>query len=663
MGRWLIASAWPYINYVPHLGTMIGSILSADVFARFLRMLGEEVLFVSGSDEHGTPIEVEAIKRGIDPKKFTDENHKRVKELFAKWNISFDNYTRTENPIHKEFVRKFYMKLYERGYIFSKEIEMPYCPKCRMFLPDRFIEGTCPYCGYPKARGDQCDRCGRLLEPTLLINPRCSICGSKPEIKRTLHWFFDLPKLTDKIKEYIENNKNLPDNARNMSLSMIREGLKPRSLTRDNKWGIPAPFPGAEGKTIYVWMEAVLGYVSATIEYFVKRGDPDGWKKYWFDPEVKSVFFIGKDNIPFHTIIFPALLLASGDNYVLPWRVESTEYLMFEGEKFSKSRRIGIWIDEALEILPSDYWRFALVYIRPETRDSNFTWDLFIDIINSILNDTIGNFIHRTLSLTYRHFKEVPPRYKLNNVDEEVLNDVKRLYEEITKMFKSFKFKEALFRIVDIARVGNKYLNDTQPWDLIKTNRERVATVLNIALGLVKALAILLAPIIPEHADRLWHMLGYKDSVHDHKWQEALTGIKAGQKIEKPKPLFTKVSKEQITKLTSRPTTSNVISIEEFSRLDLRVGKVLKASKVPNSDKLLELMIDIGGEVKRAIAGIGEVYEPKELIGKKVVVLCNIKPKKIRGITSEVMILAACNREGPILIVPERDVKEGTRIS
>ena len=410
-------------------------------------------------------------------------------------------------------------------------------------------------------------------------------------------------------------------------------------------------------------MEAVLGYVSATIEYFVKRGDPDGWKKYWFDPEVKSVFFIGKDNIPFHTIIFPALLLASGDNYVLPWRVESTEYLMFEGEKFSKSRRIGIWIDEALEILPSDYWRFALVYIRPETRDSNFTWDLFIDIINSILNDTIGNFIHRTLSLTYRYFKEVPPRYKLNNVDEEVLNDVKRLYEEITKMFKSFKFKEALFRIVDIARVGNKYLNDTQPWDLIKTNRERAATVLNIALSLVKALAILLAPIIPEHADRLWHMLGYNDSVHNHKWQEALTGIKAGQKIERPKPLFTKVSKEQITKLTSRPITSNVISIEEFSRLDLRVGKVLKASKVPNSDKLLELMIDVGGEVKRAIAGIGEVYEPKELIGKKVVVLCNIKPKKIRGITSEVMILAACNREGPILIVPERDVKEGTRIS
>jgi len=663
LGRWLVASAWPYINYVPHLGTMIGSILSADVFARFLRMLGEEVLFVSGSDEHGTPIEVEAIKRGIDPKKFTDENHKKVKELFAKWNISFDNYTRTENPIHKEFVRKFYMKLYERGYIFSKEIEMPYCPRCKMFLPDRFIEGTCPYCGYPKARGDQCDRCGRLLEPTLLINPRCSICGSKPEIKRTLHWFFDLPKLTEKIKEYIENNKNLPDNARNMSLSMIREGLKPRSLTRDNKWGIPAPFPGAEGKTIYVWMEAVLGYVSATIEYFVKRGDPDGWKKYWFDPEVKSVFFIGKDNIPFHTIIFPALLLASGDNYVLPWRVESTEYLMFEGEKFSKSRRIGIWIDEALEILPSDYWRFALVYIRPETRDSNFTWDLFIDIINSILNDTIGNFIHRTLSLTYRHFKEVPPRYKLNNVDEEVLNDVKRLYEEITKMFKSFKFKEALFRIVDIARVGNKYLNDTQPWDLIKTNRERAATVLNIALSLVKALAILLAPIIPEHADRLWHMLGYNDSVHNHKWQEALTGIKAGQKIERPKPLFTKVSKEQITKLTSRPITSNVISIEEFSRLDLRVGKVLKASKVPNSDKLLELMIDVGGEVKRAIAGIGEVYEPKELIGKKVVVLCNIKPKKIRGITSEVMILAACNREGPILIVPERDVKEGTRIS
>jgi len=643
---------------------MIGSILSADVFARFLRMQGEEVLFVSGSDEHGTPIEIEAIRKGVDPREFTNINHAKVKELFDKWNISFDNYTRTENPIHKEFVRKFYMKLYKRGYIFSKEIEMPYCPKCKMFLPDRFIEGTCPYCGYPRARGDQCDKCGRLLEPTLLKDPRCAICGSTPEIRRTRHWFFDLPKLTDEIRKYIESNKNLPENARNMSLSILREGLKPRSLTRDNKWGIPAPFPGAEGKTIYVWMEAVLGYISATIEYFIKKGDPEGWKRFWFDKEVRSVFFIGKDNIPFHTIIFPALLLASGDGYVLPWRVESTEYLMFEGEKFSKSRRIGVWIDEALKMLPSDYWRFALVYMRPETRDSNFTWDSFIEIINSILNDTIGNFIHRTLSLAYRHFGEVPPRYSITSDDEKVLNELKRLHNEITRLFYSFRFKEALFRIVDIARLGNRYLNETAPWDLVKDNKERAATVLNVALSLVKALALLLAPIIPEHANRLWRMLGYNDDVHKHRWNEALEGLPVGQKLRKPKPLFMKVDRSKLG-VPMKGQASPKISIEEFAKLDIRIGRVIKANRVPGSKKLLELIIDIGeGVQRRAIAGIGKAYEPRELVGKKVVVLCNIEPKKIMGITSEVMILAACDEnQNPVLIVPERDIKEGAKVT
>ncbi|RLE60065.1 MAG: methionine--tRNA ligase, partial [Thermoprotei archaeon] len=358
MGKWLICAAWPYINAVPHLGTLIGSVLSADVIARFLRLKGEDVVFVSGSDEHGTPIEVEAIRQNISPKELTDKYHELVKKLFDLWNISFDNYTRTENPVHIEFVRNFYLNLYERGYIYEKEIEMPYCPRCQIFLPDRFIEGECPYCHYEKARGDQCDKCGRLLEPVKLINPRCNICGERPIIKKTKHWFFDLPKLTDKIRDYIEKNTNLPPNARNMSLSMLKEGLKPRAITRDNKWGIPAPFPGAEGKTIYVWMEAVLGYITATIEYFTRKGEPEKWKKFWFDSNTKSVYFIGKDNIPFHTIIFPALLIASGENYVLPWTVSSTEYLLFKGEKFSKSRRIGIWIDEALKLFPVDYWRF-----------------------------------------------------------------------------------------------------------------------------------------------------------------------------------------------------------------------------------------------------------------------------------------------------------------
>ncbi len=662
MGRWLIASAWPYINYIPHLGTMIGSVLSADVIARYLRMKGEEVLFVSGSDEHGTPIEVEAVKRGIDPKMLTDENHIKVKNLFKEWGISFDNYTRTENEVHKNFVREFYMEIYNRGYIFTQEMTLPYCLHCRRFLPDRFVIGTCPYCNYPDARGDQCDKCGRLLEPSLLKNPRCAICGSKPVWRKSKHWFFDLPKLTDRLKDYILNNPNLPENARNTSLRMLEEGLKPRSLTRDNKWGIPAPFPGAEGKTIYVWMEAVLGYISATIEYFLNKGDPEGWKKYWLEPSTRSVFFIAKDNIPFHTIIFPALLIASGRGYVLPWRVDSVEYLIFEGQKFSKSRRIGVWIDEALKVLPADYWRFVLISIRPETKDSNFTWDIFISTINSILNDTIGNFIHRTLKLIERNFdSKIPPQYSLNEKDKRLLENLKNIFSEVTQLMDSFKLREALNKIVEIARLGNKYLNEEAPWELVRKDKTRAATVLHIAVRLVKALCILLAPFIPFSTDRLWNILGYPDSVHQHKWYEAVEDIPEGQSIIKPEPLFRKVSKEDLMNLIRRREKTTV-DIKTFEKLDIRVGKILHVEKVPKSNKLLKLIIDLGGFSKQAIAGIGKHYHPEELIGKKVVVLTNIKPKVINGILSEVMVLAACDKDNISLLTIDREIPEGSKV-
>ncbi|MGB9135408.1 MAG: methionine--tRNA ligase, partial [Candidatus Bathyarchaeia archaeon] len=354
----MVTSAWPYINYTPHLGTLIGSILSADVFARYCRLKGDEVVFVSGSDEHGTPVEVEAVRLGVPPKQLTDENHAKVVDLWKKWGISFDNYTRTESAVHKEFVRSLYSKIYEKGLIFSAETELPYCPKCSRFLPDRFVEGTCPYCGAESARGDQCDSCGRLLEPTKLVGFYCAICKSKPVTKRVRHWYFDLPKFTDRLRGLIEASKRLPLNARKFSLNIINEGLEPRAVTRDNKWGIPAPFPGAEDKTIYVWVEAVLGYVSATIEYFRNCGEEGRWRDFWFDKDARILYFIGKDNIIFHTIILPALLLATEEGYVLPWNVSSTEFLQFKGERFSKSHKVGIWIDEALELFPADYWRY-----------------------------------------------------------------------------------------------------------------------------------------------------------------------------------------------------------------------------------------------------------------------------------------------------------------
>ncbi|RLE76128.1 MAG: methionine--tRNA ligase [Thermoprotei archaeon] len=553
MEKWLICSAWPYVNAVPHLGNIIGSVLSADVAARYFRMKGAKVLFVSGSDEHGTPIEVEAVKRGMEPRQLTDMNHAKVSELFRRWRISFDNYTRTESPVHKEFVRRFYMRLYERGYIFEQEVEMPYCPRCERFLPDRFIRGTCPYCGFPDAKGDQCDQCGRLLTPLSLVDPRCAICGAKPVIRSSKHWFFDLPKLTNELVRYIEGNENLPDNARNMSLQMLREGLKPRSVTRDNKWGIPAPFPGAEGKTIYVWMEAVLGYVSAVIEYFKRRGEEDGWKEFWLDEGTKSVYFIGKDNIPFHTIIFPALLMASGEGYVLPWTVASTEYLLFEGQKFSKSRGIGIWIDEALELLPVDYWRFALLATRPETKDTNFSWKMMQEVINTQLNDAIGNFIHRTLTFIYRNFSaSIPEPGELDDYDRELEKVIGDTASEAARLLESFRLKMALSKVVDLSRLGNKYLNDREPWRAVKTDPVRAGTTLYVAAHVVKALGVMLYPFIPDSSLRILKMLGYDVGEEELRWDWALEPVPPGQRIPKPEPLFKKLSDEDVAELQRR---------------------------------------------------------------------------------------------------------------
>ncbi len=537
----MVTSAWPYINYVPHLGNIVGSILSADVIARYHRLKGDEVLFVSGSDEHGTPIEIEALKLGVSPKELTDRNHEMVSNLFKRWNISFDNYTRTESQIHKDFVRKTFLKIYEKGYIFQMETELPYCLKCKRFLPDRFVEGTCPYCGYEKARGDQCESCGHLLEPTKLINPFCAICGSTPTIKKTIHWYLDLPKLSNKIRKYVEENKNLPANARNFTLSLLREGLKPRAVTRDNKWGIPAPFPGAEGKTIYVWVEAVLGYVSATIEYFSRKGEKDKWRDFWFNEKVKTLYFIGKDNIPFHTIILPALLLATEEGYNLPWNVASTEFLMFEGQKFSKSRRIGVWIDEALELFPADYWRYVLLSIRPETRDANFTWKLFLEKVNSDLNDSLGNFIHRTLSFINKYFNSVIPEPQLEERDKKILELVKREIKKVEECLENLKIQSALQHIIGLSRLGNRYLNEREPWKLVKSDLRAAANVIYVSVQIVKILAILLEPFTPLTAERLWKMLNLEGISHRGCWDEVYKPIQPGHKINKAFPLFQKV--------------------------------------------------------------------------------------------------------------------------
>jgi methionyl-tRNA synthetase len=546
LGKVLVASAWPYVNYIPHLGTVV-QVLSTDVVARYYRLKGEDVVMVSGSDEHGAPIEVEALGRGIPPKQLADKNHAKVVKLFKEWGFSFDNYTRTENPVHVAFVREHLMRIYDNGYIFTQQTEMLYCEKCGRFLPDRFVEGKCPYCGYERARGDQCaDSCGRLLEPMLLIDPYCAICKSKPVVKKTTQWYFDLPKLSQKLDNYVRNNEQLPANARNFSLNWIKEGLKPRAITRDitrdASWGIPAPFPGAEDKTIYVWFDAVLGYVSATIQFFKNRGDPEKWKEFWFNKEAKTLYFIGKDNIPFHTIIFPALLLASGQDYTLPWNVSATEFLQFKGEKASKSQRIGIFIDEALELFPADYWRYFIMATRPETKDSNFSWEIFIERVNADLNDTFGNFVHRTLTFIGNQFNgEVPQPHALDEDAEGILRSLKEKVEAIGKEIEECRLQSAANTVISISRIGNQYLNEKEPWNLIKKDREEAAKILYTVAQIVKALSIVSAPFIPYTAEEIWKTLNLPGSVHEQRWEEALKPLPPDHKIAKAKPLFQKI--------------------------------------------------------------------------------------------------------------------------
>jgi len=542
----LVTSAWPYINYVPHLGNIVSSILSADVVARYYRLRGDDVVYVTGSDEHGTPIEIEAVRLNIPPKQLTDRNHAQVVDLFEKWGIAFSNYTRTENPVHKEFVRNFLLKIYENGYIFTQETEQLYCPQCDRFLPDRFVEGTCPSCGYASARGDQCDSCGNLLEPTNLLQPRCAICNSAPIKETRKHWYFDMPKLSEKLRDYIQNNEHLPDNARNFSLNILKDGLKSRPVTRDNKWGIPSPFPGSEDKTIYVWVEAVLGYLSATVEYFKRKGEEERWKEYWLNKEAKTLYFIGKDNIPFHTIILPALLLATHEDYNLPWTVQSTEFLMFDGQAFSKSRRIGIWIDEALELFPADYWRYSLLSIRPEVKDTNFSWTTLIEKVNCDLNDTLGNFVHRTLTFINKRFDStVPKQSSLDEKDKAVLEEAKEIVNKTAERIETFKLQEALRYAISLSHLGNRYLNEKEPWKTIKTNRQESANTLYVAVHIVKQLAIILEPFIPFTAEKLWKLLNLPGSVHEQTWNQTEKELPPDHKINKAKPLFSKIDESE----------------------------------------------------------------------------------------------------------------------
>ncbi len=666
--RWIVTSAWPYAHGVPHLGNLIGSLLSADIFTRYLRLKGHEVILVSGSDEHGTPIEVKALKEGKSPEELTTEVHLKIVDILDKFNIRFDNYTRTHSKTHISFTQEFYKKIYENGYIFTKVDDIPYCENDKLFLPDRFITGKCPYCGYENARGDQCENCGKLLSPIDLIDPRCAICGATPVLRRTKHYYFDLPKLSDKLLEFIRGSKTLTENAKNFSLNMLREGLKPRSITRNNKWGIPAPFPGAEGLTIYVWFEAVLGYVSAVKEYFIKKvGDADLWKEWWLNSDTNVAFFIGKDNIPFHTIIFPALLMATHDPYTLNFYIGATEYLNFEGRKFSKSQGIGIWCDEAVQLLPADYWRFALTYMRPETKDTNFSWDNFGVIINEELNNHVGNLIHRVLNLIKMAGGRIRRSDPITESQKKLISLINEVADACDELYKQTRFQRVIHEVMRLVKAANQLINDERPWDKIRSGDVKgYSSTVYTCYRAVKASAIMLYPIIPSSMAKALEY--FNIDIKQLSWSDIFQ-LEEEVVIKKDfKPLFNKIDvddlKSRLEEIRmSSKEESNRVDINYLRKISMKIGTVKRVERKKGTKNIYRIYVDVGDRVIKLLAGLVPYYKEEELLGKKVVVITNMKPKKILDEYSTAMLLAADDGEGNVKILTvDGNIKDGAII-
>lgn len=647
--RILVCSAWPYGSGVPHLGNLIGCLLSGDAFTRFYRLAGYEVLHVSGTDAHGTKIEYEAHQRGSTPAELAARVHEEIVRVLREFEVDIDNYTTTESPVHKEMVTTLFREIEQNGYIFSCEEERAFCQSCRRFLADRFIVGQCPKCGYPYAQGNQCDACGALLEPELLVSPRCAFCNSAEVIRKpTRHWYLDLEKLSPKLLAYVRS-RNFQGNVKLFTERMIEEGLRPRAVTRDISWGIPAPFRGAEGKVIYVWAEAVLGYLSATVEHFRRLGEEERWQDFWYGDEVWQIYTQGKDNIPFHTVILPGLLLATGRPFHLPDQISATEYLSWEGgEQFSKTRRIGVFADEALRLLPPVYWRFYLFYNRPETKDAEFSWVEFDKAVNAVLVDNIGNFVHRVLSFVWSRCAGVVPDHPTAPAVQEAIRDT---LQEVGATIRAGQLAPAVRAVAKLADFANRFFQSRAPW--ATDDEEAIAS----GIHLVKALAILLEPFVPMFSREVYGLLGLAQP----KLSEVEVGCAGARLSAQPRPLLAHVDVEDLKRRYAMMKEEGLISIEEFQRLDLRVARVVHAEDIPGAEKLLKLILDVGDRQVQVVAGIRKHYKPEELRGRLVAMVANLKPATIRGIRSEGMILAASN--GTLaLIGPDREVEPGARI-
>lgn len=673
--RTLITAALPYANGPVHIGHLAGVYIPSDIYARYLRLRGEEVLFVCGSDEHGVPIAIKAKKEGVTPQDIVDRYDGIIRKSFADFGITFDTYGRTTSVTHRELASSIFRTIYDKGGFIEEESEQYYDPEAKQFLADRYITGTCPRCQNERAYGDQCESCGSTLNPTDLIHPKSAISGATPELRKTKHWYLPLDKHEPFLKQWIlEDHKEWKSNVYGQCKSWLDGGLQPRAVSRDLDWGIPVPVEGAEGKVLYVWFDAPIGYISNTKELL-----PDSWEKWWKSEDTRLLHFIGKDNIVFHCIVFPAMLRAEG-SYILPENVPANEFLNLEGDKISTSRNWAVWLNEYLEDLPGkqDVLRYVLTANAPETKDNDFTWRDFQARNNNELVAVFGNFVNRALVLTSKYFDgKVPALGALTDFDRETLAELSTVRAAIERELDNFHFREALKEAMNLARLGNKYLADTEPWKLAKTDMERVATILNISLQITANLAIAFAPFLPMSSEKLCKMLAIDLPAWTDLGRSDL--IEAGHTLGEASLLFEKIEDDvieaQIQKLQATkeaneaaedhaaPIAEN-IDFEDFLKLDIRVGTVTECTKVPKADKLLQFRIDDGLGGRTIVSGIAEHYAPEELVGKQVCFIANLPPRKLRGIESQGMILSAADRTTGQLrvITPQGPITPGSEV-
>jgi len=661
--RILVTAALPYANGPLHLGHLAGAYLTPDFYTRYKRLKGEDIVFICGSDEHGVPITIAAEKEGVKPQDIVDRYHEHNKSVFEQFGISFDYYGRTSSKVHHETSQEFFKTLYDKGYFKKKTEKQLYDAKSNMFLPDRYVKGTCPNCSFPEAYGDQCENCGTSLSPTELINPLSALSGEKPELKETEHWYMPLGDTQEKLEKWLDTRKNWKPNVMGQVKSWLNDGLADRAATRDLSWGVPVPIEGAEGKVLYVWFDAPIGYISATKEWADQKGDPEAWKKYWQDDETELYHFIGKDNIVFHCIMFPTILMEHG-GYVMPKNVPANEFLNLEGKKLSTSRGWAVWLHEYLEDFSPDLLRYALGTTLPESKDSDFSWKDFQARVNNELAAVLGNFVFRALSFTQKFAdNKVPELIEPKQIDLDALKAIEVQKNKVTDAFESFKFKEAISEMMNLARVGNKYFTETEPWKTRNSDPQACANSLHVSLQICAALSVLMEPILPDSMKVLREQLKYTDNPSWDNISDSM--LKSDTSIEPGEVLFTKVEDEeidaQIERLQERAaandTTSKFtplkdnIGFEDFMKLDIRAGEILTAEKIEKSDKLLKLTVDIGIEKRTIVSGIAKHVDMDKIIGQKVSVVANLAPKKLMGVESAGMILMAEDTEGNLSFV------------